>query len=195
MARRAFIIHGYLGYPEEAWLPWLKAELEKRGFEVRLPRMPDPHRPTIPEWLGFISKLVGEPDKETVLIAHSLGCAAVVLYLEALGRAGKSVGKTVFVAGRFPVGMTPAEAREKTGGDEVLTPWLTTRADPAWVRKSAGKCIVILSDDDPYIPFEAAKASFEGNLDAVFIVEHGKGHFNEDDHLTELPAALNAVVS
>jgi hypothetical protein len=30
----AFIILGYLGYPEEAWLRWLKAMLEKRGYQV-----------------------------------------------------------------------------------------------------------------------------------------------------------------
>jgi predicted alpha/beta hydrolase family esterase len=75
-----------------------------------------------------------------------------------------------------------------------LVPWLTSTVDPAQVRKSAGKCTVILSDDDPYIPFAEARSSFEGTLDAEIIVEHGKGHFNEDDNLTELPSVLRAVV-
>jgi len=44
MRERAFIIHGYLGYPTEAWLPWLKAMLEKRGYQVWLPAMPHPDR-------------------------------------------------------------------------------------------------------------------------------------------------------
>ena len=105
MPQRAFIIHGYLGRPDEAWQPWLRAELEKRGFIVQLPAMPHPDRPTIPEWVGFIAQLVGEPDRETVLIGHSLGCQAVLRYLETLGEAGKSVQKTVLVAGRFPSGM------------------------------------------------------------------------------------------
>ena len=194
MPQRAFIIHGYLGRPDEAWQPWLRAELEKRGFIVQLPAMPHPDRPTIPEWVGFIAQLVGEPDRETVLIGHSLGCQAVLRYLETLGEAGKSVQKTVLVAGRLPSGMSPEAAREKTGGDEVLVPWLTSTVDPAQVRKSAGKCTVILSDDDPYIPFAEARSSFEGTLDAEIIVEHGKGHFNEDDNLTELPSVLRAVV-
>jgi hypothetical protein len=73
MRERAFIIHGYLGYPAEAWLPWLKAMLEKRGYQVWLPAMPHPDRPAIPEWTDFIGKLVGEPDAKTVIIAHSLG--------------------------------------------------------------------------------------------------------------------------
>ena len=74
MRERSFIIHGYLGYPEEAWLPWLKAKLEKRCYQVWLSAMPHPDRPVIPEWVNFIAKLVGEPDAKTVMIAHSLGC-------------------------------------------------------------------------------------------------------------------------
>ncbi len=195
MPKRAFIIHGYNSFPEEAWLPWLKAELDRKGYEAFLPAMPHPDSPTIPEWLGFISKLVGEPDHETVMVGHSLGCHAVLRYLETLGRAGKSVRKTVLVAGNFPTGMSAAEADERTGGDRVLRPWLTTGVDPKAVRKAAGLCTVILSDNDPLMPFERAKASFAGNLDARIIVEHAKGHFNEDDHLTELPSVLTAVLA
>ena len=195
MRERAFIIHGYLGYPAEAWLPWLKAMLEKRGYQVWLPAMPHPDRPAIPEWTDFIGKLVGNPDKKTVMIAHSLGCAAVLHYLETLGENAKSVGKTVLVAGRFPIGMSPEEAERRIKGDEVLKPWLIARVDPRWVRMAAGKCTVILSDNDPYVPMDEAKASFQGNLFAEIIVEHGKGHFNEDDNITELPSALSAAVS
>ena len=35
--KRVFIIHGWGGYPEEGWLPWLKKELEKNGFKVFVP--------------------------------------------------------------------------------------------------------------------------------------------------------------
>ena len=194
MRERAFIIHGYLGYSTEAWLPWLKAMLEKRGYQVWLPAMPHPDRPAIPEWIDFIGKLVGKPDAKTVMIAHSLGCEAVLHYLETLGESAKSVGKTVLVASRFPTGMSPEEADKKIEGDEILKPWLTARVDPKSVRMAAGKCTVILSDDDPYIPIDEAKASFQGNLPVEIIIEHGNGHFNEDDNITELPSALNAVI-
>jgi predicted alpha/beta hydrolase family esterase len=194
MGERAFIIHGYLGYPEEAWLPWLKAMLEKRGYQVWLPAMPHPDRPGISEWVDFIGKLVGKPDAKTVMIAHSLGCVAVLHYLEALGENAQSVGKTVLVAGRFPIGMSPEEAEKKIEGDEILKPWLTARVDPESVRMAAGKCTVILSDNDPYVSIDEARASFQGNFVAEIIIEHGKGHFNEDDNITELPSALNAAM-
>jgi len=192
--KRAFIIHGYLSYPEEAWLPWLRDELEKRGYAVALPAMPNPGRPSLPRWIGFIAKLVGEPDRETVLIGHSLGCQAVLCYLETLGAAGKSVGRTVLVAGGFPGGMPLAEAREKAGGNKALLPWFTIAVDPKKVKKAAGKCTVILSGDDPYIPVEKARAAFRARLNPRIVMEKGKGHFNEDDNITRLPSALKAAL-
>src|SRR5665213_1615385 len=152
MQDRAFIIHGYQGYPGEAWQPWLKGELEKRGYKVALPAMPHPDRPVISEWTPFIANLVGKPDEKTVLIGHSLGAQAVLHYLETLGAAGTSVGTTVLIASNFPMGMSPEDADERTGGDKVLQPWLVRGLNPAWVRNAAGKCTVILSDNDPYIP-------------------------------------------
>jgi predicted alpha/beta hydrolase family esterase len=157
--------------------------------------MPHADHPTIPEWTSFITGLVGRPDKETVMIGHSLGAQAVLRYLETLGGTGQSVGRTILIASNFPTGMSPEAADERTGGDPVLRPWLSTGVDPEKVKKAAGECIVILSDNDPYIPFDEARASFQASLGAKIVVEPGKGHFNEDDKITELPAALAAVLS
>jgi predicted alpha/beta hydrolase family esterase len=195
MQRRAFIIHGYLGYPEEAWLPWLRRELEARGFNVSLPRMSHPDRPTIAEWVGFIERLVGEPDPQTVMVGHSIGSQAVVCYLERLGAAGKSVGKTVIVAGAFPPGLTREEAEATAEGDQVLVPWLTVGVDPRAVKAAAGTCTVILSDNDPYIEVGRAEAAFRVALDPRIVIEHSMGHMNDESGLTELPSALHAATS
>jgi predicted alpha/beta hydrolase family esterase len=193
--KRAFIIHGYMSFPGEAWLPWLKRELVKRGYRVKLPAMPTPNRPSRLGWIRFIAKLVGEPDSETVMIGHSLGCQAVIRYLETLGAAGKGVGKTVLVAGNFPPNLSLAEAKAKTGGNAALLPWFTVPVDARKVKKAAGRCTMILSEDDPYIPVKQARATLRAKLNATIIIEHGKGHFNEDDEITRLPAALKAVLA
>jgi predicted alpha/beta hydrolase family esterase len=192
MIRRAFIIHGYQGYPEEAWFPWLKRELEKAGYEVALPRMPNPDHPVISEWVGFISGLVGEPDAGTVLIGHSIGGQAVLRCLERLGQNGKAVGTTVLVATNFPARPLPGDPEKKID-DNVLVPWFTTGVDPAMVRVAAGRCTVILSDDDPYVSLQEARSGFETNLHPRIVIEHGKCHMNDDSGITELPSALQAA--
>ena len=69
MQKRVFIIHGWEGYPEEAWFPWLKKELETRGFEVFVPSMPDSGNPKIEVWVPFLKNLVGKCDKIRILSA------------------------------------------------------------------------------------------------------------------------------
>jgi esterase/lipase len=49
MQKRVFLIHGWEGYPEEGWRPWLKNELEKIGFTVFVPSMPNTKHPKMNE--------------------------------------------------------------------------------------------------------------------------------------------------
>jgi uncharacterized protein len=192
---RAFIIHGYQSHPAEAWLPWLHRELEKKGLTVFLPAMPHPNHPVISEWTAFITALIGEPDSDTLIVAHSLGCQAVLRYLETVGAARKSVRKTVLVAGTFPTQRSTSDAYQAAGGDPVLLPWFSTGVNPRLVKQAAGECTVILSDKDPYIDIAAATATFRSALNPHIVIVPGAGHFNEDDGLTELPEVLTVLFS
>ena len=60
MNKRAFIIHGWDGYPDEGWFPWLKTDLEKNGFQVHIPAMPESAEPKIEACVSHLSKVVGE---------------------------------------------------------------------------------------------------------------------------------------
>jgi uncharacterized protein len=192
MPTRAFIIHGYLSFPEEAWLPWMKRALEAKGCVVSLPAMPRPDHPVIHEWLDFIAQLIGEPDAATILVGHSMGVQAVLRYLETVGAAGKAVGQTLLVAGSFPLARSEADAAA-IDTPPVLRPWFTTGIDPEKVRRAAGACTVILSDNDRYIDTAAAAATFRATINAKVVIVPGGGHFNEDDGLVELPEAMAAL--
>ncbi len=102
MSKRVFIIHGWDGYPEEGWFPWLKKELDKRGFIVQIPAMPDTSEPKIEVWIPFLSKLVGQADENTFFVGHSIGCQAIIRYLQTLPD-GIKIGGAVFVAGWYSV--------------------------------------------------------------------------------------------
>ncbi len=47
--KRVIIVHGWEASPEGGWRPWLRKELEDRGFEVHVPAMPDTNNPKIKE--------------------------------------------------------------------------------------------------------------------------------------------------
>ena len=60
--KRVVIIHGYQGEPMRGFRPWLKKELEARGFDVSMPAMPKPDAPDSDEWVAAIKK-----DKNTTI--------------------------------------------------------------------------------------------------------------------------------
>ncbi|TAL49168.1 hypothetical protein EPN83_01350 [Patescibacteria group bacterium] len=82
--QRVFIIHGWDGYPQEGWFPWLKRELEKHGFETHVPAMPNPDKPKIREWVSELHNVIGEADEMTYLVGHSIGAQAVLRYISEL---------------------------------------------------------------------------------------------------------------
>jgi len=186
-SKRALIIHGWDGYPEEGWFPWAKAELEKHSFVVEVPTMPHPERPTIDDWVGHLSKLVSTPDENTYLIGHSMGCQTILRYLASLNN--QKVGGIVLVAGFFE--LVPLEKEEEKA---IVKPWLTTTIDFEKVKAATENITVILSDNDEWVPLERNKNLFKKYLHPHIITEHNKGHYSGSSGIKELPALLEAVL-
>jgi len=189
MKKRVFIIHGWDGHPEEGIFPWLKKELQDRGFFVSNPHMPDPLRPKIDKWIEFLKDEIGVPDENTFLFGHSIGVQAILRYLGALPGDVK-VGGVVMLAGW--VHLTD-EAYETEDDHDIAKPWLETSIDWEGIKSHSGNFIGIFSDNDPLVPISDAKI-FENNLGAKTIIEKGKGHFSGSDGIKALPSALEAVL-
>ena len=187
--KRVFIVHGWDGYPEEGIFPWLKQELEKRGFAVFNPAMPEPLNPQIDVWVSFIKKQVGTPNKNTILFGHSIGAQTILRYLESLSE-NEMVGGAVFLAGWVHL---TNEAYETEEDSKIAKPWLETPLSWGKIKSRAGKFVGIFSDNDRLVPITDAKV-FKEKLGAKIVVEHNKGHFSGSDGITELPSALASVL-
>lgn len=93
--KNAIILQGSGETQESFWLPYVKKELEKRGYNVWLPQLPNDHNPDITETLPFVLKR-GTFNRETVLIGHSSGCPLILSILENIE---KKIEKALLVAG------------------------------------------------------------------------------------------------
>jgi predicted alpha/beta hydrolase family esterase len=116
---RVFIIHGWGGYPEECWFPWLKQKLEQRGFHVEVPQMPEPSAPKIETWVAYLAQRIATPDQDTYLVGHSIGVQTILRYLETIEN---QIGGVVAVAGFFTL------IPDSIGGpkeEKIAEPWLT----------------------------------------------------------------------
>lgn len=184
--KRAIIVHGWDGFPEECWFPWLKRELEARGFAVSVPQMPEAATPKIELWVPKLAEVIGEPDEELVLIGHSIGVQTILRYLVSID---KKIGGLVAVAGFFS--LIPGSIGS-ADDEAVAEPWLTTPIDTDKAKANAGKVTALFSDNDRFVPLENAEF-FKDRLGAETIVLHDRGHMGGSDGVTELPEILDKV--
>lgn len=189
MAKRVFIVHGWDGYPEEGWFPWLKTELEKHGFTVTVPQLPKPEEPRINNWVPTLKQVVGAPDKETYFVGHSMGCQTIARYLESLPPAVE-IGGAIFVAGFFKR-LTNLESDDLV--KNVVKEWLETPLDLYKVKQHLKNSVAIFSDDDKYVPLDNQE-EYKNILSSKIIVEHGKGHFSGSTGTTKLPIVLEEIL-
>jgi len=185
MAKRVFIAHRWGGTPNDDWYPWIKKELKFRGFEVIIPVMPNTEYPLIEEWVPTLEKAVGKADKDTYFIGHSIGCQAIMRYLEKLN---VKVGGVLFVAGW--ISLKELETQEEK---DVAENWLTTPINLDKVKLMTNKLTAIFTLDDPYVPISDA-VIFREKLGAKTITEKNMGHYNGEKYeiiLTEFLKLAN----
>ena len=181
MKKRVFIIHGWGGTPDSNWFPWLKDELEKHNFEVTVPQMPNTDFPKQNEWLAYMQEVIGNADKNTFLVGHSLGGIAILRYLEALGEK-QNIGGAILVAG----------FSESVGISETST-FFENPVDYKKVLTACKNFIAINSDDDPYVPIQKGEI-LRDELNAKFIVLHNASHINMGAGHFKLPIALEELL-
>jgi len=180
--KKVYIIHQWEAGADADWRPWLKGKLEKLGYHVFVPEMPDIETPIIEEWVSELSRIVGKPDKNTYFIGHSIGCQAILRFLEKID---SPVCGAVFVAGWFDL-----ENLEDEETVAIARPWVETPIDLDKIKTILPKSTLIISDNDPFGAFETNKNKFR-ELGSKIVVLHDAGHMTKDDGYVEFPELLS----
>lgn len=182
--KRVIIIHQWMAGANGDWRPWLKGELQKRGYEVAVPEMPDIDTPVIEKWVNRIAEIVGKPDANTYFVGHSIGCQAILRYLETIDT---QVGGAVFVAGWFNL-----ENLEDKETEDIAKPWIETPISLEKVKKVLPKSTLIISDNDPFGCFEENRSKF-AELGSKIVTIHNAGHISAEEGYSELPEIINNI--
>lgn len=164
--KRVVILHGWEGSPQGNWFPWLKQELEARGYQVTVPDFPDSATPKLSAWLKTLEQVIGQPDADLILVGHSLGSVTILRYLATINHPIKAA-----------ILVSPFTAlRSDKDGSDIMTfldgPW-----NWSYIRHATGKIFVIGSNNDPYI--EQDNFEFIANsLKTKLVLKKSSGHFN-----------------
>lgn len=182
--KRVIIVHRWEGGSHDDWRPWLKSELEKLGYEVLVPDMPDTNVPVIDKWVHKLREIVGTPDSNTYFVGHSIGCQTILRYLETVNT---PVGGAVFVAGWFNLdNMEDGEVKE------IARPWIEISIDLDKVKSILPVATLIISENDPYGCLEENKQRFSEVMTKGIVIPNA-GHFTTEDGYTEIPLVVDEL--
>lgn len=177
MQKSALILHAWLNGPDKHWYPWLKKELEKKGYTTYLPEIPtmNSNNPDLATQMKFIEDTV-PLDTNMLVVGHSLGCVLTMRLAEK-----HTFGKMFLVAGW--------DFDDLTVEHQSFWP---NKIDHAAIKKHVKEIICISSDNDYYGSLFQAE-SLAKRLAAKFILVKGAGHFIESNGITKISELLPYV--
>lgn len=198
---RVIIVHRWDGKPNSDWYQWLKKELEKKGFSVEIPNMPNTAEPEIGAWISHLKKVVGNSKEDVFFVGHSIGCQTIMRYLEHLSSNKKAAPKklhfvrnNIKIAGIvFVAGWLKLENLEDDDVKALARPWIETPINFDKVKEKTKNITVFLSSNDPYGAVKENEKIFKKNLGANIIIEKNKGHFLKEDGITKVPEVLEEL--
>lgn len=162
--KNALILHGTGGSSQGNWFPWLKTELEARGYKVWVPDLPLSEKPNIGRYNQYIFEN-WHLNKDSIIIGHSSGSVAALGLLQHLP-VDLQIDKAILVAG-FKDNL----------GREDLSELFERPFNFPKIKSHCRKFILIHSDDDPYVPITHGEF-IRDQLDGDLVVLDGQKHFS-----------------
>ena len=153
-----------------AWAPWLKAELEKRGYETSFETFPDSIIARAQYWLPFLKDHVKAGERD-ILVGWSSGATAALRYAEE----NKIFGSALIAPSSSDLGI---ELEKQSGYFDK--PWNWDR-----IKANQKSIALVHSDNDPFIPQDEFVFITE-KLKPDVIKIPGAKHFIERDTFPEV---------
>lgn len=166
---KIIFVHGYTASSKGDWYPEIIKKLDEYHLDYSIPDLPGDERPHAADWLNLIHHEALTSTKPLILVGHSLGSRAVLLYLE---RFQKKVA-SVFLIAAFD-----NDIFNSYRADGNYSDFFTHPVDIDKVKKLVSKFYVLHSKDDSSIPYKQGVAIAQ-DLKAKLII------FNNLDHLYE----------
>jgi predicted alpha/beta hydrolase family esterase len=144
--KNVLILHGTDGYPTENWFDWLRVKLEKEGYLVWVPQLPDCDRPNILKYNYFLfSNKDWGFNEHSIIVGHSSGAVEILSLLQHLPESKKV--DTCYLVGSFKNNLNW----------DALDGLFLESFDFELIKTKANKFVFIHSDNDPYCPLEHAQ--------------------------------------
>ena len=93
---KIYVVHCWEGTKDDGWYPWLDKKISNDFVKVCRFNMPNTKYPKMDEWILELKKQVIDLDENTYFVGHSIGCQAIMRYLESVDV--KKIGGAKFLS-------------------------------------------------------------------------------------------------
>ncbi|MDR3558063.1 MAG: alpha/beta fold hydrolase, partial [Candidatus Pacebacteria bacterium] len=184
---KVLLIHGFEGNPDSCFSPWLKTELQKLGYEVHAPSLPNSDHPNFEEMMAVLEKEIAGFGENDMVIGHSMGGHLALKIAE-----GRKLGKIILIApaiGGFGIPYKEWKEREPESDYDSLESVLEGHK-PDFLKIDTREKIALFGIDDPYVPiFHAAKLDHSWKVSKI----DGTGHFEDKKYPEILQATIPSI--
>ncbi len=170
---KIIFIHGYTSSSHKDWYPGIARLLDKKNIDYAIPDLPGGKNPKADKWLERINSEVVNTDKPLILIGHSLGTRAILLYLEKYSKKFEKVILIAPFANRIENSIRP--------NGESFPDFFRYKLNVNQIKSKTGNFIVVHAEDDKTIEYLQGK-EIAKDLGAKLINTYGNGHFSDSSN-------------
>jgi len=168
---KLIFVHGWTSSSGSDWYPALMSILDEVGVDYSIPNLPGYKAPHSKEWLQIIHAEINKTAKPVILIGHSLGTRAVLLYLDQY----ETNVEQVFLIAPLSNEIKNAERR----GGEAYPDFFEYRINLSKVKKLSKKWLILHSRDDQSLDYEEHGASLSKEMKVELKSFDDEGHFTK----------------
>jgi predicted alpha/beta hydrolase family esterase len=180
--KNVVILHGTDETPDYMWLPWIKDKLEKKGYTVSIPQLPDADHPMLEKWLPVALQEIY--NEETILLGHSAGGP---LQLSVLENIDVKIKQAILVAGYA----------RRIGDQKTEDPIVQKSYNWKKIADHVDDIIFINSDNDPWgCNDEEGRYMLNHVGKGTLIIPSGEGHMGSErfnQPYNEFPLLLKLI--
>ena len=160
--KQAILLHGTGGSDNDYfWFSDTKSFLEKNGYDVWWPLLPNTNSPNLQETVEFVEEEMPPIDEESIIICHSSACP-LILYMMQFFLI--SVKQVILVSGYY----------EKINNES--NSMLPDSFDWSEIKSKSKEFILINSENDPWKCTDEQARIAAKSLESPLIVNFGQGH-------------------
>lgn len=171
--KKIIFVHGYTSSPKKKKYQIIAEELKKIGVDFSMPQLPGGEHPHSENWLEIIDKEVKSSTDPVILVGHSLGTRAVLLYLDKFNR---KVDTVILIAS-----FNNSVKENKKRKDEHYSDFWEYELDIEKIKKLSNKFVVLHSKDDMSIDYHQG-VEISKELDAKLLTYEDMGHFSGEEN-------------